>query len=274
MIYLIRRRKLGRGSCRGIKQFSQQGIRSFRNDRRLPEAELVFRWGCTSNLPGQPRIVNEAEAIHLTVDKIAFRKKLQAEQLCPITWFPESIELPHYPVIVRPRNHAQGRRLHMCRTREEFYAAKARYPGGWYASEFINKVAEYRVFVCQGRAVWVANKIPGNPADIAWNVARGGKFENVGWTEWPLRVVKTAIAAWKLSGLDFGGVDVMVDGEGKPYVLEINAAPSQTSPYRQQCVAKAFDWIVQRGKAEIPLQEEKGGYRKFIHPAVCAEAKL
>ena len=81
------------------------------------------------------------------------------------------------------------------------------------------------------------------------------------------------IEAFKLSGLDFGGVDVMVDGEGNVSILEINSAPSLTSPYRQSCMAKAFDYIVEHGKEEIPLIEGRGGYLKFIHPAITSKAK-
>ena len=58
------------------------------------------------------------------------------------------------------------------------------------------------------------------------------------------------------------------------YVLEINSAPSQTSPYRQECTAKAFDYVIEYGKKRIPLIEEKGGYLKFIHPAICDKALL
>ena len=66
----------------------------------------------------------------------------------------------------------------------------------------------------------------------------------------------------------------MVDGDGEAYVIEINSAPSLTSPYRQACFAKAFDWIVENGKERIPVVKERGGYLKFIHPAVCNRAKL
>jgi hypothetical protein len=64
----------------------------------------------------------------------------------------------------------------------------------------------------------------------------------------------------------------MVDAEGRAYVLEINSAPSQTSPYRQTCTAKAFDWIVLNGKDKIPLSDERG-YKKYIHPAMVAEGR-
>jgi glutathione synthase/RimK-type ligase-like ATP-grasp enzyme len=120
----------------------------------------------------------------------------------------------------------------------------------------------------------VAQKTPGNADDIAWNVAQGGRFDNVRWDDWPLKAVRIAIEGFNLSDLDFGGVDVMVDGEGEAYILEINSAPSLTSEYRQTCFAKAFDYIIQRGKERIPLTKERGGYLKFIHPAINDRAKM
>jgi hypothetical protein len=77
-----------------------------------------------------------------------------------------------------------------------------------------------------------------------------------------------------LSGLDFGGVDVMVDRAGNCYVLEINSAPSQTSPYRQECTAKAFDYVVLNGKDNIPVVEQRGGWKKFAHPALSDEVLI
>ncbi len=64
----------------------------------------------------------------------------------------------------------------------------------------------------------------------------------------------------------------MVDAEGEAYVLEINSAPSQTSPYRQEATAKAFDYIVNYGKDRLDLSNDKGGWRRYIHPAISNEA--
>lgn len=271
--FLLRRRKLGNGSCRAIVGKSRTGIQVFRNDRpNIPHADIVFRWGCTSNVDAGV-VVNTAEAIHLVNDKISFRKLLQEKELCPQTWtYDQDHGDMHWPVIVRPRKHAQGRKLYVCNNIAEFREAMNRCAGVWYASSIVPKVAEYRVFIVQGRVVAVANKIPANPHAIAWNVAQGGSFENVNWDQWPLKAVKNSIKAFNLSGLDFGGVDVMVDAEGNTYVLEINSACSLTSDYRQECFAKAFDYIVEHGKEHIPLVKAKGGYRKFIHPAICEGA--
>ena len=287
MHIILRRPKLGRTSCKEIAKFMESTDArrcdwpKFRKLFTKPQIPgYLFRWGCTANIPDGYAVVNTSEAIHQVNDKTSFRVTLDDAELCPPTWF-SLIEFTNnldgrakYPVIVRPKKHAQGKMLFLCNNYDELVVACNRCGAGYYISEYIPKVAEYRVAIVSGRAVWVAKKTPADPAAIAWNVARGGRFDNVSWGDWPLKVVKIAIEGFNLSKLDFGGVDVMVDAEGKCYILEINSAPSLTSPYRQECMGKAFQYIIANGKDRIPLIEAKGGYLKFIHPAVAADAKL
>lgn len=278
-IIILRRPKLGL-SVKHLVAKSDLIDKVVRNDRRLPDdLSLVFRWGTTSNVDCR-NVVNTAEAIHKVNDKAGFRSVLMGHHrdgndlLCPWTYTINDGPHIEFPVIVRPKSHAQGRHVYLCNNMEELSRATQRCGPGWYASTYINKVAEYRVTFVQGRVVWVAQKTPGDPNAIAWNVARGGRFDNVRWDAWPLRTIRVAREAFVLSGLDFGAVDVMVDAEGRPYVLEINSAPSQTSPYRQECMAKAFDYIVRNGKEPIPVIAERGGYKKFVHPALTPEAQM
>lgn len=297
--YILRRRSLGRTSAREIARNSQEGILVYRNDGRryshennryervpggLPETDgYVFRWGCTSEVPGNPKIINKVAAINEVNNKALFRKKLADAGLAPKTSLSYQEALGWFnnyngenKVVVRRAYHAQGRHLHVCSNDIQLHAACARYgSGNYYISELINKTAEYRVCVAFGRVAWVANKRPHDPSQVAWNVAQGGSaFENVQWNNWPLRVVKTAVKAMALSSLDIGGVDVMVDAEGKCYVLEINSAMSLTSPYRQQSIAKVFDYVVRNGRDHIPLVEQLGDWKKFIHPALSEHAIL
>lgn len=276
MATIIRRRRLGMSSCKGIAEYSKKGITWVRSDKPLPEDDLYIRWGCTANVPAK-NVLNTAKAIHEVNDKTGFRRVLDEKELCPATWFSHA-EVPDHicgkGVIIRPAKHAQGRNIYLSRTGKELEEAIRKCGAGYYISEYIEKAEEYRVAVVQGRAVWVAKKTPADPEAIAWNVAKGGRFDNVRWDGWPLKVVRIAIEAFNCSSLDFGGVDVMVGKDGSVTVLEINSAPSLTSPYRQECMAKAFDYIIENGKERIPLVKERGGYLKFIHPAVCERAVL
>lgn len=286
---ILRRRKLGKTSANEIARQTRSGIQAIlfsnktnrfhdsRNVRQVVQfpndTDIVIRWGCTANVPGNPTILNRADAIHLVSDKIRSRRLFAQEHFPAWT---EEREV-RFPCVVRPGTHHQGRHLHVARNADELRAAIRAVAGrgaGWYASPLINKTAEYRVFIVSGRAVCVAQKTPGNPGDVAWNVARGGRFDNVLWDNWPLKAVRVSIEAFLKTGLDFGGVDVMVDAGGEVYVLEINSAPSLTSEYRQQCFARAFDYVIEHGPQVIPLPRERGNYRKFIHPAITENARV
>lgn len=284
MATLVRRRKLGMSSGKGISQFSKKGIGWCRNDKGIPEDDIYFRWGCTANLPNRDaKVVNLSRAIHTVSSKSAFRKKLADNGLAPATTVMHDHDIEQYEwdkdnegkvFVARPHSHHQGRNIFKGSYEDCVNQLRKWNKGGGYITEFFDKTAEYRVFVVQGRAVCVAKKTPADEKALAWNVAQGGRFDNVRWDAWPLKAVKNSIKAFNLSGLDFGGVDVMVDKDGNTCILEINSAPSLTSPYRQECMAKAFDYIVENGKDPIPLIEERGGYKKFIHPAICKDAKL
>ena len=295
---ILRRRKLGRTSCREIAAASTTGISVVRNWRQLDMRRVtkapkyLFRWGCTSTWDGPRRhedgdygsyvteTVNSSESIHWCSNKRQGRLDMQEAGVpVPKTWssYDDYNFSDHWPnaVVLRPSHHAQGRCLTLHDPEESSHQwddliSIADSYGEYYISEYIAKVAEYRVFVCQNRAVWVAKKTPGNPDDVAWNVAQGGRFDNVRWGQWNMDVVDAALQAARVSGTDFCGVDVMVDADGMPYVLEVNSAPSQTSPYRQQCVAKAFDYIVRNGKQHFPNVEAES-WRDVIHPALMRE---
>lgn len=275
---ILRRRKLGRTSCREIAAAMKSEIAVVRNDAHVPAVDFVFRWGTTSNVPKTPgqKVLNSAASIHWCADKKASRLVMQDAGIPVPHTFEAAQWLGHdalagYGVrdlfVLRRAKHAQGKDLwhgdaaYIARMIRE----KNVYDG--YVSRLINKVAEYRVFVCQGRVVWVAKKTPGNPDQVAWNVAQGGEFNNVRWGEWHMPSCRAAILAALLSKTDFCGVDVMVDADGNPYVLEVNSAPSQTSPYRQQCVAKAFDYIIKNGNEVIPCEKFKK-WSDVAHPAI------
>lgn len=282
---ILRRRKLGRTSAREVSRFAQEAgmdLSEYRNDRKFPNGvNMAFRWGTTSNLPEGVEVVNTSKAIHYVADKKQSRMDFADKGLAPKSWSDlkdvpqEALEGAKEGFIVRRAHHHQGRYLHHCTSFPELLEACRKYgEGNYYISEFVKKVAEYRVFLSQGRVVWVAKKTPADANAIAWNVAKGGRFDNVRWDDWPLKAVRVAREAFILTELDFGGVDVMVDAEGNAYVLEINSAPSQTSPYRQECTSKAFQWIMKNGKKRIDVIEKKGGYAKFIHPAIYEGAIL
>ena len=282
-VIFLRRRKLGLTSCREIGSHMAEILKVpvviMRSDKMFPlqEDDVLIRWGCTSSL--LPSVwhrsfgINSSEAIHWCNDKRASRLALQESGVSvPRTWLAEDFGVRQggMSYVLRPPTHSQGR--HLYHGSASYICNKIRERRGLgleegYVSEYITKVAEYRVKVVAGRAVWVVRKTPANPEDIAWNVARGGRFDNVRWGAWPIAVVHEALRAAYESGTDFCGVDVMVDTEGKPYVLEVNSAPSHTSPYRQQATGMALASLIRyQHTYSLPNSSSPLTWRSVIHP--------
>ena len=305
-IIFLRRKGLGAGSTRGISAYLNScqaravtpilytgtWASILRNDKLSQLSEILssdpdtpsmlIRWGTTtpSNVPLTQQL-NVSSAIQAVNNKMMFRKLLQDNQpeLVPTTVTPcTPQDLPSDTrLVLRPAHHSQGRNLFVTTLQdiEQTISNNSRVlSDGWYASELIDKVAEYRVYVVSGRVATVAQKTPDNPDAIAWNTHQGGRFDVVRWGDWPMEVCRVALEAFKYSGLDFSGVDVMVDREGRAYILELNSAPSLpllsdgSVSYRQQCIAKTFAYIAENGKQHFDAPSQYSHWSDVIHPAV------
>jgi len=76
------------------------------------------------------------------------------------------------------------------------------------------------------------------------------------------RLVRTAEAAWRaMQGKGYGRVDLRVDAEGKPWVLEVNPNPDLTDEAGLSRMGRAAGWdypeLVRR-IAEVALREAQG----------------
>ena len=303
MITFLRRKGLGAGSVRGMASWltsiptgeaTSVGVRCWsasdgqtsvlRNDclgitassRILEATQLLVRWGCTTTTGiGIEKQVNPSRGIRSVNDKIGARQLLshQASELVPNTFWRVSSQLSG-SCILRPKHHAQGRNLHVVEDMDTLRSLATRYgEGNWYASELIDKVREVRVYWVNGRVATVAEKTPADPSAVAWNVAQGGRFDVIGWGDWPLEACRVACEAMKHFELDFGGVDLMMDRDGRWYLIEINSAPSLpllsdgSVSYRQKCMAKTFKWMLEHGKERMDA-DYNNGWRGYIHPAI------
>lgn len=274
-IVILRRKKLGHTSCKGISGFSKNNVKVIRNDKELIEnPDLLIRWGCTSQY-GAKKTLNKTEAIHLVNDKLATRKVLLKNNISTPNLVDNLLDPNQpvkYPIIIRPIKHSQGKNLFFCNNYLEAKEAVKKIKGEFYASEYIPKNREFGVFVFQGRVTSIIEKLPktedANKA-IAWNVAQGTHaFENVPWSEWNVEIALLALKAMKVVNLDFGRVDIIVK-EDKPYILEINSAHSLTSEYRQEVFAKCLDYLVKVGAPEKEINfENVNTYKSIIHPAI------
>lgn len=304
-IFFLRRPKLGTGSIRGITQFIEHGGG---NARELPlvrydgqhvvygrsddlsylsaftPSDYLIRWGCTSSTKGftipKERQINHPEAIHLVNNKIGFRRLLRDDDLCPLTHFSNELNDVVWNgqyYVVRPGNHAQGRQFYLVNTRHQLDKVILKNKGftdsDFYLSEFMEKKQEFRVYFVDDHVICVAEKIPGDKNAPAWNHALGSTFHNVPWKSWNIAVLRCALNAFNMSGLHYGGVDVIVDTDDRAWCLEINSAASLpmnangTPSYRQRCFAKAFSHSYINGLGQNTFKR-KSDWAEFIHAGV------
>ena len=255
-----------RNDCLGVPSSS----------RILEATQLLVRWGCTTTTGiGIEKQVNPSHGIRSVNDKLGARRILSqhSPELVPKTIWQTSDWLEG-SCILRPRHHAQGRNLHVVEDMGTLRRLATRYgEGNWYASELIDKVREVRVYWVNGRVATIAEKTPADPSAVAWNVAQGGRFDVIGWGDWPTEACRVACEAMKHFELDFGGVDLMMDRDGRWYLIEINSAPSLpllsdgSVSYRQKCMAKTFKWMLEHGKERMDA-DYNNGWRGYIHPAI------
>lgn len=283
----LRRKGLGLESIRNIMASMSHSTRIARVDiprQPIPMAsrgDYAFNWGTMAS-PSGYTIVNHPNAIAKVSNKGRFRDILHTEGLTMLTFTNVSSAVASSSAnrgtkyILRPANHFGGNHLIIVDNPEDM---RRYWFSGGYASLYVPKTNEYRVFVANGRVVYVVEKIVNDPTAIAWNVNQGGRFVNIRRGDWNLKVVDYAVKAFNLSGLHFGSVDVMVDADGNAYVLEINTAPAlrttDESRYWVDCVAKTFDYMIEHGLDLIPINNSRRvtmTWKHYIHPAVSDDA--
>lgn len=208
--------------------------------------KIIIRWGNRIEVDTTNSIVyNKSKAINLATDKKESRRVLaEAGISVPRDVYPQSENI-NYPVIARPRIHAKGRNFIVLRDINSFQRHYIDNKENWYYSEFVDKVKEYRVHCAHGRILnYLEKPNPGN-GQIAWNRAVNGEaFTNVKWSDYDPKVALECLKAVEVIGLDFAGVDVIVDAEGNPYILELNTSPTlNSSEYSMERYSKYFDWL-------------------------------
>lgn len=204
------------------------------------QLDTLIRWGSVALAP-HAITYNRAEAIKKASNKALCRQILKETEV-PV---PKPTERP--PCIGRPARHSSGRNFFYCRNRRQVKEAKRK--GAVYFSQFYPKTEEYRVHVAHNKILLISRKV-GNKDCLIWNKNKNGfEFETIRWKEWPENVIKVALEAIRVIGLDFGAVDIM----GKPkqgrfrrykpvVVAEINTAP-RLANYASQRYAEYFDWL-------------------------------
>lgn len=224
MITLLYHARANGAICKRIAAESGGVIQAVCDKAILPnklEGTLV-RWDSRSGVHADKE-VNSFDAVILSRDKR--RSRMALLELSPKTWFLKRD--CQFPCIVRPKRHYGGHNFFFCHNRQELEAATRQLggPGRWYASEFIAKTDEFRVFVINGEAFKIVRRFRKDAdPEKPWNAHNGGLSRRIKPEHWPANLANVAELAAERLGLDLCAVDVIAK-DAKQYVLEANTAP-------------------------------------------------
>lgn len=135
---------------------------------------------------------------------------------------PELIKKRKPPFIVKRLVGSLGRDLRLVHNQKELVDFLQRYhPFEFLAQEFLPTKEDFRLIVLGGRVLGAMKRVAGKN-QLATNIAAGGRGEKVVPS---LEMKNLALKVCQVFRCEFGGVDIMCDKQGNPYVLELNRYP-------------------------------------------------
>jgi hypothetical protein len=183
---------------------------------------LVLNWGGSDAVPAEHIALNRPDAVRIASDQVESVRRLG--ELAPRTVLrPDEMHLLGSDLVVAKRR--QGARG----SGKVVIAADAPWSDRVHHDlfqEFIADRSEYRVSILNGRVVSAYKKQPPAGADPE-NLRPDWGHELV--RTLPASVVAVAREGARRIGLDYAGVDIVVDRRtGRAYCLEANAAPGMS----------------------------------------------
>ena len=181
-------------------------------------------------------VYNDGRAVERTVDKAMTSLLLHIGRVpTPPTWVCESRWQAHAIIqretmagrrlVIKPLFGSQGQGVHLLDRNSRLPVPMQEHVDGlYYLQGYVDSGEgawhDHRVFVIGGRAVGAMVR-----HGSSWinNVAQGGRCE-------PLpaggEIAELALAAAKAVGIDYCGVDIIRDRQGRLFVLEVNSIPA------------------------------------------------
>lgn len=186
--------------------------------------DIVVNWGNGRGNVGDAMQVNHLDNVAKASNKLICLETLSANGvMCP-TYYTRLDGLPgDTKLVARTNLFGHSGDGIVIGTKEELLNDGVSAP---LYTEYVDKVAEYRVIVCNNTVVDIKSKRKRDGAThdpYVWNHSNGYNYtRNIGTYHCKLPIV--GVEAVRALGLDFGAVDIIQDEEGALYVLEVNTA--------------------------------------------------
>lgn len=233
------------------------GADSFGTKPPMRAPQVLVRWGSRRGMPHTDIELNTIPAIAAASDKVLTLTALQNKGLpVPLfwtTWDKMARYIRDYmgpaTVFGRDRHGSQGRDIEVYRVggrAVDGYDEQPRRQHDWY-SLYMDSRREYRLHVVRDKVVRIQGKYLDYPElaeknPYVRNYSTGYRFRTPRKDLIPSRK-KSAIEAVAALGLDFGAVDMVLNGP-QATILEVNTAPS-CSPLTAHCYAGAIGLLIE-----------------------------
>lgn len=214
----------GASHVTGKKLAHYLGINDYGKNDPGRRVDQLLRWGSSRRIDYIPEIqtINKRTSIANSSDKISAFQDMERAGV-PVPNYSTNHQELNYPMLARTNGEMQGRGIVPIMQSEDIQAQNLN-PD--FYSEYIPTKLEYRVHVVDDEIVKVSQKVLEEPEDydpFVRNYETGYRFKNPR-TRHP--GIQQAVAAVNSLDLDIGAVDLVIGEDDRPYVLEVNTAPS------------------------------------------------
>jgi tetrahydromethanopterin:alpha-L-glutamate ligase len=181
-------------------------------------------------------VYNDGRAVECTVDKAMTSLLLHLNNVpTPPTWICESRQHAHAIIqretmagrclVIKPLFGSQGQGVRLLDRKSRFPLPMEEHVDGlYYLQGYVDSGEgawhDYRVFIINGQ---VAGAMLRHGSSWINNVAQGGRCESL---PPDVEITELALAAARAVDIDYCGVDIIRDCQGRLFVLEVNSIPA------------------------------------------------
>lgn len=210
----------------GNEQFADASFVYFKSWEALPEtASMVVSYLKAKGIPFEDAAVAYAgmhkpsQTWKLWATGVAVIPTVNSFHVLPETLLTE--KLGFGPYIIKPARGEKGRGIQIAETYKDIISITNSHPIDWLVQPYIANEGDYRVMT-YGYEVRGALLRKAAEGSIVNNTSQGGASEFVEPAALPVGIVSVSVAAARAVEHAIAGVDVVVDAQGVPRVLEVN----------------------------------------------------
>lgn len=135
-----------------------------------------------------------------------------------------------FPLIAKQLSAHRGKGVFLLEKEGDFEIPLKAFPDGEFLFQkyYENDKKEYRILVLKDTIGAYERKVRTTPGEFRSNVALGAEEEFIDTGKIPETMKETAINAARALNIEVAGVDILIDKEGKSWLLEVNRGPGLT----------------------------------------------